>query len=260
MKKFILEACVDRVESAIIATRAGANRLELCSNLIIGGTTPTKALFEEVKKTCKNRIHVLIRPRFGDFCYSDYEFQICLKEVEQFRRLQADGIVIGILQPDGKLDERRMGQLIEAAGSMSITLHRAFDVCVDPMEAYETAKKLGIDTILTSGQKNLCLEGMDCIKQLVEKSHSDQRSGQKYVDILVGSGVKSQVIQTLYEKTRATSYHMSGKEVIESKMQYKKEDVHMGLDAFSEYGIWQTKEEEIERAVAVLQELEKNKN
>lgn len=245
MGDFLLEACVDSVESAVAASRAGANRLELCSNLIIGGTTPSPALFEQVRANCNCKIHVLIRPRFGDFCYTDHEFQICLKEVGQFRALGADGVVIGILKPDGTLNMEQMRSLTEAAGNLSITLHRAFDVCADPYEALEEAVLLGVNSILTSGQKDHCVEGMDCIRKLVELS-----GGR--VDILVGSGVNPERIRQVYEGTGAVSYHMSGKKVLDSSMVYRKEGVHMGLASMSEYEIWQTDPVLIEEAVKVL--------
>lgn len=248
MRDYILEGCVDSVESAIIATNAGANRLELCSNLMIGGTTPTVALFQEVRRSCTNRIHILIRPRFGDFCYSDHEFQIIKNEIKQFRELGAEGVVIGVLNSDGTLNLKQMEKLIREAGNMSVTLHRAFDVCKDPYEALQQAKDMGIHTILTSGQKNSCLEGEDCLKELVVRSAGT-------VDIMAGSGICAAVIETLYGKTGITSYHMSGKTVLDSKMKFRKSDVHMGLDSISEYDIWQTDYSKIEDAVHVLRKL-----
>ena len=248
MKDYILEACVDSVESAIIATKAGANRLELCANLMIGGTTPTLSTFLQVRKKCQNRIHVLIRPRFGDFCYTEDEFEIIKQEVTQFREAGADGIVIGILKPDGSLNYEQMDQLVKEAGSMSITLHRAFDVCKDPMETLRQVKQLGIHTILTSGQENVCTLGKECIRELIQESKGA-------VTILVGSGVNAAVIKEMYEATKARSYHMSGKTVLSSQMKYRRETVHMGLDSISEYDIWQTKEENIKEAVKLLQQL-----
>ena len=248
MEKFILEACVDSVESAIIATNAGANRLELCANLIIGGTTPTKALFQQVRKRCENTIHVLIRPRFGDFCYTDAEFEIIMDEVKQFRNLGADGVVIGILTPEGELNLPQMAALIKEAGEMSITLHRAFDMCLNPKKTMEQAIALSIGTILTSGQANDCIGGKDCIKEL-----QAQNGGR--IDILIGSGVNEKTIKELYEYTGITSYHMSGKEVINSAMCYRNEKVFMGLDGMDEYSIFRTKQSAIESAVKVLTSL-----
>lgn len=246
-KPYILEACVDSAESADIATKAGANRLELCSNLMIGGTTPTLAAFRQVRKKCKNTIHVLIRPRYGDFCYSDDEFEIMLEEIRIFSKEGADGVVIGILKPDGKLDVDRMSVLIREAGGMSITLHRAFDVCADPYEMMEQAIDLNIHTILTSGQKKDCLEGKACLEKLVSQSLGR-------IDIMAGSGVDASAIEKLYD-TGIRSYHMSGKTILQSPMIYRKQDVHMGLDTFNEYELWRTQDEKIRKAVAVLEKL-----
>lgn len=249
----ILEACVDSVESAIAATRGGADRLELCSNLMIGGTTPSPALFKEIRKLTNIPIRVLIRPRFGDFCYTDYEFSIMKEEEKTFRELGADGIVIGILKPDGSLDISRMKELIEEAGEMSVTFHRAFDVCRNPYEALEQAKALSINTILTSGQKNCCMEGKELLKKLVERVGDD-------IEIMIGSGVNAEVISQLAPYTGAGAFHMSGKKDVESAMSYRNEDVSMGLPVMSEYTIWRTEEEEIRKARLALDENRKYKD
>lgn len=248
MKQYILETCVDSVESAIAASKAGATRVELCSNLIIGGTSPSKCLFETIRKNTDIPIHVLLRPRFGDFCYSSYEYEILLGEVKMFRKLGAEGVVIGILTPEGQLDCERMAKLIEAAGDMHITLHRAFDMCKDPFLCLEQAKQLGVQTILTSGQQNSCVQGADLLKELVEKSEGK-------IDIMIGSGVSARVIPEMYAKTKATSYHMSGKEVLNSRMLYRNESVSMGVADLDEYGIWQTDVSNIREAIEVLEKL-----
>ena len=245
MKDYILEACVDSVESALAAERGGATRLELCGNLIIGGTTPEPGLYEEIRKHSDIRIHALIRPRFGDFCYTDEEFILIREAVKEFRRLGAEGVVIGILKPDGTLNMEQMKRLMEDAEGMSVTLHRAFDVCADPYETMEQAISLGIDTILTSGQKNICTAGADLLKDLVEKS-----AGR--ITIQVGSGVNADVIRELQPKTGATAFHMSGKVTMDSEMEYRREGVNMGLPSLSEYEIWRTDEEAVRRARQVL--------
>lgn len=248
MKDFILEACVDSVESALAAEKGGANRLELCGNLIIGGTTPSRWLYEEIRKFSDIKIHALIRPRFGDFCYTDYEFQIIRKEVEMFRELGADGVVIGILKPDGTLHMEQMAQLMETAGEMSVTLHRAFDVCADPYQAFEQSKVLGIHTILTSGQKNNCLAGRELLKELVAMENGE-------ITIQVGAGVDAAAIQELQPYTKAHAFHMSGKKILESSMTYRKEGVSMGLPSLSEFEIFRTDEEKIRAARSVLDSL-----
>lgn len=148
----VLEVCVDSVESAASAARGGATRLELCANLVIGGTSPDEDMFRMVRERVDIPVRVLLRPRFGDFLYSDDEFELLRRQVRRFAALGADGVVIGVLRPDGTLDEARMAELIALAGGCGVTLHRAFDVCRDPFEALEAAGRLGVDTILTSGQ------------------------------------------------------------------------------------------------------------
>lgn len=248
MKQYTLEVCTDSVESAICALDGGADRLELCANLIIGGTTPSPALFEKIKELRPDsRIHVLIRPRFGDFLYTDYEFDTIRREVELFGRMGADAVVVGCLKADGTLDVEKMKILREAAGETHMTLHRAFDVCRDPFGALEEVKKLGIQTILTSGQKKNCLEGRDLIQKLTEQA-------ERKVEILAGSGVDADVIRKLLDTTDVTSFHMSGKCVLESGMTYRKEGVPMGIEGFSEFQIFRTDEAKVRAARKVLDE------
>ena len=235
MKKPLLECCVDTVESALAAKEGGADRLELCANLLIGGTTPDINLYHRIRERCDILINVLIRPRFGDFCYTDEEFEIIRRDVKMFREAKADG----------SLDVERMAILMEEAGPMSVTLHRAFDVCCDPYQALEQAKQLHIGTILTSGQKNTALEGKELLTELVQLAKGE-------IDILIGSGVKASVIELLAKLTGATSFHMSGKVTLDSPMTYRKQEVSMGLPLVSEYTLWQTSAEEIAKAKAVL--------
>ena len=249
MSKYILEVCADSVESSIAADQAGADRLELCSNLMIGGTTPGSCLFNAVRKYCDIKIHVLIRPRYGDFCYTDYEYEVMKEEVKLFRDMGADGLVIGILKPDGNLDIERMEGLMESAKGIPFTLHRAFDMCADPFRALEEAKLLGFKTILTSGQQNKCSEGQELIQRLVELSKGD-------LDILVGGGVDAGVIQQLAPFTKASAYHMSGKRILEGSMEYRKVGISMGLPGLSEYQLLRTSKTEIMRASEVLKKLQ----
>ena len=248
MNNFIWEACVDSVESALAAARGGATRLELCGNLIIGGTTPSPCLFQQIRRHTDIPIHVLIRPRFGDFCYTDEEFAIIKGEVETFRKLGAQGAVIGILTPEGELDVERLGILCRQAEGMSLTLHRAFDVCRDPYRALEQAVELGFRTILTSGQQNSARKGAELLKELVAL-------GGERITIQAGSGINAEAIKELYPLTGARAYHMSGKMVLESPMRYRKEGVSMGIGSVSEYEIWRTEEEAIRKACVVLEGL-----
>lgn len=246
MDNYILECCVDSVESAIEAQKGGADRLELCSNLIIGGTTPTLALFKEIRKVTSIPIHVLIRPRFGDFLYSDKEASVILQEIIQFRDAGADGVVIGSLKPDGKLHLEHMKAFIANAGKMSITLHRAFDMCADPIKTLQEAMDLHVNTILTSGQADSWKQGLPLLKQL------DELTRASLLQIMPGAGINAEGIRTLLEETGFHCFHMSGKKVLSSGMTYRNPAVHMGIPGFSEFEIWQTDAEAIAAAKAVL--------
>lgn len=248
MNRYILEVCVDSAESAVQAQAGGADRLELCANLVIGGTTPEQALYEKVRELTDIRVNVLIRPRYGDFLYTDHEFEIIVRSVEHYRRLGADGVVTGCLLPDGRLDVERMKRLRDAAGPMTMTLHRAFDMCRDPYEALAQAKSLGIDTILTSGQRESCREGSDLIAGLVKESGGA-------LDIMAGGGVDAGVIRRLAAATHAPCYHMSGKVILDSAMAYRREGVSMGVPGLGEYQLFRTDGEKVREARRVLDEI-----
>ena len=247
---WILEGCVDSVESAVTAWEAGAGRLELCANLMIGGTTPSLAAFRQVKRLCRVPVHVLIRPRPGDFCYTKQEFALIREEISIFRKEGADGIVIGILKPDGRLDLERMKLLMEDAQGMSVTLHRAFDVCADPYEALEQAAALGIHTILTSGGRANCIEGIQCLGKLMS-----QADGQ--IRIMAGGGVDASVIPRLFWEAGIRDFHMSGKMICQSPMTYRKGDVHMGAEGFGEYELWRADGERFREAARILDQQSK---
>ena len=247
MEQYILEACVDSVSSALAADRGGADRLELCANRVIGGTTPDLALFAEIRKHSSIPARVLLRPRFGDFCYDEYEYEIILEDIRMFRDAGAAGVVIGSLNPDGTLNRSQMEGFVKAADGMGITLHRAFDMCADPFAELDEIKSMGIDTILTSGQQKSCLEGKKLIARLVQKAGDD-------VTILVGAGVSADVIQKMSD-TGARAFHMSGKITKESRMEFRRDTVSMGLPGLSEYEIWETDEANIRKAREVLSRL-----
>jgi len=251
MKKFILEVCADSVESVLAGEQGGATRVELCGNLIIGGTTPSPKLFEEIRRRSAIPIHVLIRPRFGDFCYTKYEYSIMKEEVRMFRELGAEGIVIGVLKAEGTLNMEAMYGLLSEAEGMSATLHRAFDMCADPLKELEQAISLEMDTILTSGQKNLCIQGAALLKELKEKS-------LERICIQAGGGINAGVIPSLYRVSGVKAYHMSGKALLDSAMSYRKAEVNMGLPSFSEYTVYRTSEEEIRKARQVLENLQED--
>ena len=252
MKKYTLEICVDSVKSAINAERGKATRLELCSNLIIGGTTPTKSLFEEVKKNVNIPINVLIRPRFGDFLYSDYEVNIIKNEIKMFKKLGVDGIVVGILTKNGEIDLDNMKKFIEGAQDIPITFHRAFDVCREPLKAFYQLQELGIQNILTSGQSQDCLRGKKLLKELVKIS---TKNSKNKTEILVGAGLNIKNIDEIVNFTGATNFHFSGKRIKQSSMEYRKENVNMGLKEFSEFEILETDENLVKEVADYLSKL-----
>lgn len=242
---YILEACVDSVESALAADRGGADRLELCANLVIGGTTPSMELYRRVREKVDIPVHVLIRPRFGDFLYTAEECEIMCREIRSFVREGADAVVFGSLNADGTINAEQMKGMMDAAGGTRVTLHRAFDVCRDPWEALDIAKKLGIHTILTSGQEASCYDGREMLKELEEKARGS-------IEIMAGGGVCAEIIETLRDMSEIYCFHMSGKETLESGMIYRNPKVNMGLPGISEFEVWRTSEEAIRRAVRVL--------
>ena len=246
MGEIMLECCVDSFESARTAKEAGAKRLELCGDLMIGGTTPSPKLLEMIKIRLDIPVHVLVRPRFGDFLYSDEEFSLMRSEIHHFRELGADGVVFGCLTKDGRLDMRRMESLMQKTMGMSVTLNRAFDMCVNPYKAMIQAIELGIDTVLTSWQKNCCTDGKELLKNLLEVAGKD-------ITVMVGSGVNAAVIEEFLREAPFEAFHMSGKKTVQSEMEYRKPDVSMGLPMMSEYERYVTDAEAIRRAVAVIE-------
>lgn len=239
-KKVLIEVCVDSLESAKAAVRGGADRLELCANLIIGGTTPSPYLIAEAAKLGVP-VNVLIRPRFGDFCFTGEEKEEQLEQIRQLKSLGASGAVVGALLPDGSLDLDFLAQCREAAQGLHLTLHRAFDVCADAYTAMEQAIFLGFDTILTSGQRATALEGAALLGDLVRKA-----GGR--VAIMPGSGVNAQNLPALLERTGACVFHLSAKKTAESCMTFRREGVPMGLPMMSEFARYVTDEAQVRLA------------
>lgn len=242
----LLEGCVDSYASAMAAFRGGADRLELCANLSIGGTTPSAGLFCLVRRDCSIPIHVLIRPRFGDFLYTEEELEEMRDEIAFFRDLGADGVVTGVLTPQGELDLDRMRPLMGAAKKMHVTLHRAFDMTRDPCETLEAAIKLGCRTILTSGQASSAPAGKGVLQTLFQ-----QAAGR--INVMAGAGVKKENILELFQETGIRVFHTSARRgALDSGMQYRKSTVSMGLPSLSEYEIWRTDEEEVRACAQIV--------
>ena len=246
MNKPLIEACVDSYASCMAAAKGGADRLELCANLAIGGTTPSAAVFKQVKRDCDVKINVLIRPRFGDFLYTEPEMEEMCEEIKMFRDLGANGVVIGTLTADGELDQEKMRRLMDCAGGIDVTLHRAFDMTRDPIDTLEAAIALGCKTILTSGQEKDVVAGKDTLKAVYEKA-----AGR--IDIMAGCGVKKWNIQEIHDHTGIIVFHTTGrKDPLDSGMVYRKSTVFMGLPSLSEYEIWQTDEQEFRECAQIV--------
>lgn len=243
MKK-ILEVAVDSVESAMEAEKGGADRLELGSALIVGGLTPSLSLYEEVREKTGLPVHILLRPRYGDFLYTEEELQLILKDTVRFFEAGADAVVTGCLTREGKLDVTAMERIMDCAKGKKVCLHRAFDMCGDMNQALKDAEKLGIDTILTSGGCKSAWYGIDTLAELNQKADR--------VNIMAGAGVNAANIPTIREKTGISMFHMSGKVTVESEMAYRNPRVNMGVEGFSEYEIIRTSAEKIRAAKKAL--------
>ena len=244
----LLEVCIDSLSSARAAIGGGADRLELCGALALGGLTPYTELLHQIRQESDISIRCLMRPRAGDFLYTPEEIQLMAAQIRELKAAGADGFVIGCLTPEGNLDKDAMMPLIEAADGAGLTLHRCIDVSRDPIQTYLDAKELGIDTVLTSGAKSNCLAGLDTISKLMELR--DQLNGP---EVLIGAGVKAPVIETILGRyPQARAFHMSGKMDLESGMIFRRDDVPMGIPGLDEWHIQQTSEEAVRNARNIL--------
>ena len=244
----ILEVCVDSLASARAAIKGGADRLELCSALSIGGLTPYAELLRQIRQESNIPIRCLMRPRAGDFLYTEEEIQMMAMQMESLRAAGADGFVIGCLTPEGDLDAKAMAPLLEAAKGAGLTLHRCIDVSRDSVQTYLDAGKLGIDTVLTSGAAVSCLQGMDLIGRLLRL-----RDAENGPEVLMGAGINAANITKFRESyPQARAFHMSGKQDVESGMVFRREGVPMGLPGLDEWHIPQTSEAAIRAARMAL--------
>ncbi len=228
---YLFEVAVDSLESALIAQSAGANRVELCAALSIGGITPSHGMVKLARQQLTVPINVIIRPRQGDFLYSQAEFEMMRHDIEYAKSLNVNGVVIGILRPDGYVDIDRTRILIEQARPLQVTFHRAFDMTADPYRALNDLIDLGVDTILTSGQQSTAKQGLDLIVELVK-----QADGR--IKIMPGSGINPTNIKTIVTHSGASEFHFSGKTSQPSQMTYRNLNLSMGgQDDASEYDI-----------------------
>ena len=225
----LLENCAYSALSALNAQIGGADRVELCSGMAEGGTTPSYGEIVAARKVLTSaRLHVIIRPRGGDFLYDDIELEAMLNDIKMAKSIGADGIVLGCLTADGSIDTANLKILLKAAEGMSTTFHRAFDVCNNPLEALETIINLGFDRILTSGQQPDAEHGIPLLRQLVERA-ADR------IIIMPGCGINANNILRIALETGATEFHSSAKRIMASRMTYHNEAVSMGDKGTDEY-------------------------
>ena len=238
----ILEICAGSVESAIAARDGGAQRIELCAALEVGGVTPSAGLIAQARKVEGLVLNVIIRPRGGDFLYNEYEAVCMEQDIHTCRQLGVDGVVIGALTAEGDIDTALCKRLIAAADGMSVTFHRAFDMCRDPRKALEELISIGCDRVLTSGQAATAMAGVPLLKELVE-----QADGR--IIIMPGCGVNSANAATILQATGATEIHASARKSVGSGMLFRHSGVSMGNPDCDEYA---RKETDINEVRAII--------
>jgi copper homeostasis protein len=242
----LVEVCVDSVASALAAQRGGAGRVELCSGLMEGGVTPSAGLIEAVRTGVSNTVHVMIRPRGGDFFYDKEELAIMRRDIAVAKRLGADGVVLGILDLDGNIDVARTRELVELARPLAVTFHRAFDMAADLSRALEDICATGATRLLTSGGEQTSLEGRDQIARLV------QQAGGRVI-VMPGSGIKPENARSLIERTGAREIHVGLRSPVPSPMRYRNQRVSMGSVAGREYERQVVLEESVRKLCAALE-------
>jgi copper homeostasis protein len=230
-ESFVLEICVDSVESALAAERGGADRVELCSNLPDGGLSPSSGLISTVRQAISIDLHVMIRPRSGDFLYTDDEFQTMRLDIAMAKQLGADGVVLGILDPDGRVDIERTRQLVDVAAPMRVTYNRAFDMSADLIQSLRDLKTAGIHCILTSGGRQTAAEGAGTLKRLVAAA----KDGRDAIGIMAAGGIEDSNVATLIEQTGVREIHASLKSPIPSPMRFRNNGISMGTAQGREY-------------------------
>lgn len=244
-KPIAVEICVDSVEGALAAQAGGAQRVELCDNLVEGGTTPSSGTIALARQRLTIGLNVIIRPRGGDFHYSALEFAVMQHDLVQAKALGADGVVIGLLNRDGSVDRERSAELVALARPLAVTFHRAFDMTCDPATALETLIDLGIDRVLTSGQAQSAPAGLERIATLVQQA-------KDRIIVMPGGGINEGNVRQIVQQSGVREVHLSARSTVESEMSYRNEQVHMGLPELSEF---QRKVTDVNRVRAVKENL-----
>ena len=243
---FTVEVCANGVESCIAAQQGGADRVELCAGIPEGGTTPSYGEIKVARRVLSTtRLHVIIRPRGGDFLYTDLEVERMAEDIALCRDLGVDGVVFGCLKADGSIDMEKNRYLMECSQGMSVTMHRAFDRAANPEQALEDAIALGFDRILTSGQHPKAIQGADLLTRL-----NRQAAGR--IILMAGSGVTEQNIRQLHEETGLREFHFSAREPQPSGMQYVNPNLYMGRPGANEAALDYTTARRVAATIAQL--------
>ena len=242
----IIEICLESVESVIAAEKGGADRVELCSDLFEGGLTPTIGTVKTALKKSNIKINAMIRPRGGDFCYSDEEFEVMKEDIKAFKETGINGIVFGILTPEGDVDVKRSKEIIELARPLAVTFHRAFDMTRDPYKSLEELIELGVDRVLTSGQEATVPEGADLLEELV------QIAGDRII-VMPGCGITERNFPKLRDKIKAKEYHIYLPYETTSKMKFHPGHIYVGgLLRRSEFTITHTSSSRVSDVMGTL--------
>lgn len=227
-KPILLEVCIDSVASAVASERGGAERVELCSNLLEGGATPSAGMIARARQRISIGLQVMIRPRGGDFCYSPDEFDVMKQDILVAKRLGADGVVLGILKLDGTVDSERTRELIALARPLKATFHRAFDMSRDLVQALKDVIDTGADCILTSGGEPTALEGRSTLARLVHSANGR-------IVLMAGGGIRADNAQSIVAATKVSAIHVGLKAPVPSPMQYRNPKISMGAAGEREY-------------------------
>lgn len=242
----VLEVCIDSVESAIAAERGGAARVELCSDLLEGGITPGAGLIASVRGRIAINLFVMIRPRGGDFCYTEFEFEVMREEIAHARHLGANGIVLGLLDEQGCVDVLRTQKLVELARPLPVTFHRAIDMTPDLSAAMEDVVATGASRILTSGGAPDATRGIRQIARMVEAANGR-------IAIMAGGGITAEKIVAIAENTGATEFHSSLRTAFPSPVRFRKPGMAMGDIHGREYRRFTVREENVRALVQMLE-------
>lgn len=239
----IIEIAANSYESAKIASLAGADRIELCSNLEVGGTTPSPGQLRCAKNHLTIPIHVLIRPRGGDFVYGDSEMEEMIESIKYCRSIGVEGVVLGVLTPEGSVDIDKTRKILSYTEGMVTTFHRAFDMVTHQDRALESIIELGFDRILTSGGQQSTPEGIKQIAALVQ-----QANGR--ITIMPGGGINENNIEDVIQFTGATEFHLSGKVLVKSPVEYRNKALELvDPDHIHPYNYHQSSYDKIKRVM-----------